>query len=276
MTDPTPAGMTEFIAALPKVELHVHLEGSVPPRALLALARRNGVDLGVTDEAGLRARYRFTDFPAFVAVYVTVCDCLRSGADFALITEELGRAGGAAEYPLSRSHLHRRAPCARRAPFRRTHGRHRGGGRGGAGRARRRHALHSRLPARLRRGGRHADRGVGAGRPRPRRGRARPRRPRSQVPTRPFAPRWRRRKARRPALRAPRRRDRRARGRLGRAGTRRRPHRPRHPRGRRPRPDGRTAPPGHARWRSARRAISAPAPWPRSPITPCAASGMPA
>jgi adenosine deaminase len=91
MTDPTPAGMTDFIAALPKAELHVHLEGSVPPRALLALARRNGVDLGVTDEAGLRARYRFTDFPAFVAMYVTVCDCLRSGADFALITEELGR-----------------------------------------------------------------------------------------------------------------------------------------------------------------------------------------
>ena len=91
MSERTPAGMADFIMALPKAELHVHLEGSVSPRTLLALAQRNGVDLGVTGEADLRARYRFTGFPSFVAMYVTVCDCLRSGDDFALITQELGR-----------------------------------------------------------------------------------------------------------------------------------------------------------------------------------------
>lgn len=80
----------EFVRALPKAELHVHLEGSVRPRTLLELAGRHRVDLGVRDEAGLRARYQFTDFPAFVRTYVTVCDCLRSGEDFALITQELG------------------------------------------------------------------------------------------------------------------------------------------------------------------------------------------
>ena len=82
----------EFVRALPKAELHVHLEGSVRPRTLLELAGRHRIDLGVSDEAGLRARYRFTDFPAFVRTYVTVCDCLRSGEDFALITRELGHA----------------------------------------------------------------------------------------------------------------------------------------------------------------------------------------
>jgi adenosine deaminase len=80
----------EFVRALPKAELHVHLEGSVRPRTLLELAGRHRIDLGVGDEAGLRARYQFTDFPAFVRTYVTVCDCLRSGEDFALITQELG------------------------------------------------------------------------------------------------------------------------------------------------------------------------------------------
>src|SRR5689334_4735089 len=80
----------EFVRALPKAELHVHLEGSVRPRTLLELAGRHHIDLGASDVAGLRDRYRFTDFPAFVSTYVTVCDCLRNGDDFALITHELG------------------------------------------------------------------------------------------------------------------------------------------------------------------------------------------
>lgn len=41
-------------APFPKIELHVHLEGTVRPPALLEIARRNGVDLGVTDEAAWR------------------------------------------------------------------------------------------------------------------------------------------------------------------------------------------------------------------------------
>src|SRR5690242_15885907 len=84
------ADLARFIAALPKVELHVHLEGSVRPETLLSLARRNDVDLGISSEAELRRRYVFSSFPQFLQVYVMVCDCLRSGADFALITHELG------------------------------------------------------------------------------------------------------------------------------------------------------------------------------------------
>jgi aminodeoxyfutalosine deaminase len=44
------------VAHLPKVELHVHLEGSIRPATVLALAERNGVDLGVGSEAELAAQ----------------------------------------------------------------------------------------------------------------------------------------------------------------------------------------------------------------------------
>lgn len=79
-----------FIAGLPKAELHIHLEGSVRPETLLTLARKAGSPLGSRTRPDLDEFYRFRDFPHFVETYVTVCDCLSDGADFALITEELG------------------------------------------------------------------------------------------------------------------------------------------------------------------------------------------
>jgi aminodeoxyfutalosine deaminase len=71
------AGMTVspvagFIAALPKVELHVHLVGSASIETVLQLARRRP-DAGVpTDEPALRAFYEFTDFAHFIEVYIAV------------------------------------------------------------------------------------------------------------------------------------------------------------------------------------------------------------
>jgi aminodeoxyfutalosine deaminase len=82
--------LRDFVAAMPKVELHVHLEGSIRPATLLALAQRNGVSLPADDLDGLRAFYRFTDFAHFIQVYVLVTSCLKSAADFALIAYEFG------------------------------------------------------------------------------------------------------------------------------------------------------------------------------------------
>lgn len=79
-----------FIAAMPKVELHVHLEGSIRPATLLTLARRNGVALPAGDLEGLRAFYRFTDFDHFLRVYITICSCLQRPEDFHLIAYEFG------------------------------------------------------------------------------------------------------------------------------------------------------------------------------------------
>ncbi|HNS50111.1 MAG TPA: adenosine deaminase [Anaerolineae bacterium] len=78
------------ICRMPKVELHVHLEGSIRPATLLALAARNNVTPPATDLEGLRRFYRFTDFPHFIRVYLTISRCLRTADDFDLIAYEFG------------------------------------------------------------------------------------------------------------------------------------------------------------------------------------------
>jgi adenosine deaminase len=77
-----------FLLRLPKTELHVHLEGSLRPAALLALARRRRVDLPANDEAGLAEWFRFRDFQHFVQVYLTICRCLREPEDFQLLVDD--------------------------------------------------------------------------------------------------------------------------------------------------------------------------------------------
>lgn len=71
-----------FVAALPKVELHVHLEGAMRPATLLALARRNRVTLPADDEKGLRDWFRFRDFDQFVEVYLACSAALKGPEDF--------------------------------------------------------------------------------------------------------------------------------------------------------------------------------------------------
>lgn len=83
--------LESFIRAMPKAELHIHLEGSIRPHTLLQLAQRNGVELPFSDEAGLREYYRFTDFPHFVEVWYVINKALQTAADFTLITYELGK-----------------------------------------------------------------------------------------------------------------------------------------------------------------------------------------
>jgi adenosine deaminase len=77
--------LDRFLMRLPKVELHVHLEGSMRPAVLLELARRNGIDLPAQDEAGLKRWFRFTNFEHFVQVYLACSRALRSPEDFQLL-----------------------------------------------------------------------------------------------------------------------------------------------------------------------------------------------
>ena len=81
----------EFAQAMPKVELHVHLEGAIEPATVLKLARRRNLPLPAEDEAGLREWYRFRDFIHFIQVYLTIQNLLRSPDDFELITYDFGR-----------------------------------------------------------------------------------------------------------------------------------------------------------------------------------------
>lgn len=73
---------------MPKVELHVHLEGAIQPATLLQLARRRGISLPADSEEGLREWYRFVDFEHFVEIYVTCSECLRDPEDFQLALRE--------------------------------------------------------------------------------------------------------------------------------------------------------------------------------------------
>ncbi|HEX6204017.1 MAG TPA: adenosine deaminase [Thermoanaerobaculia bacterium] len=74
-----------FLLRMPKAELHVHLEGSIQPATLLALARRHGVALPAADVAGLADWFHFRDFEHFVEIYLTVSSCLREPEDFHLL-----------------------------------------------------------------------------------------------------------------------------------------------------------------------------------------------
>ena len=66
----------------PKIELHVHLEGTVRPAALLQIARRNGVALPADSEAELAALYEFRDFPHFLQVWMMTTSALQTERDF--------------------------------------------------------------------------------------------------------------------------------------------------------------------------------------------------
>ncbi len=78
--------MPRDLLALPKVDLHVHLEGSMRPATVVELAERYGVDL----PEGLReGRYEFRDFRHFIDEWLAGLACLREPEDFHRIALEL-------------------------------------------------------------------------------------------------------------------------------------------------------------------------------------------
>ncbi len=71
-----------FIRGLPKVELHLHIEGTLEPELRFALAKRNGVRLAYADVAELRASYRFNDLTSFLVSYYEGMEVLVTADDF--------------------------------------------------------------------------------------------------------------------------------------------------------------------------------------------------
>src|SRR2546423_4138352 len=76
----------ERIATMPKAELHLHLEGSIQPASVCALAARHGVE--VTQQEVLR-RYAYKNFLGFLEAFKWVTSFLRDPQDYALITRDL-------------------------------------------------------------------------------------------------------------------------------------------------------------------------------------------
>ncbi|MEV5001094.1 adenosine deaminase [Nocardioides sp. LML1-1-1.1] len=82
--------MSNFIAGLPKAELHVHHVGSASPRIVSELAERHPGTVP-SDPALLRDFFAFRDFAHFIEVYLAVVDLVRTPEDVRYLTYEIGR-----------------------------------------------------------------------------------------------------------------------------------------------------------------------------------------
>ena len=97
MTDILPAppfpssqnDLNNFIADLPKAELHLHLEGAVEPRVLQELARRNRLSSADWQLEDFERIYRYTDFLGFLKAFKFVSEHLKTPADYRQITYQL-------------------------------------------------------------------------------------------------------------------------------------------------------------------------------------------
>ncbi len=78
----TKAQLPGLLAAMPKAELHMHIEGSLEPELIFALAKRNGVKLPYDSVESLRAAYAFTDLQSFLDIYYAGASVLLTAEDF--------------------------------------------------------------------------------------------------------------------------------------------------------------------------------------------------
>ncbi|EPW4775422.1 adenosine deaminase [Vibrio parahaemolyticus] len=80
--------MNAFIQGLPKVELHLHIEGSLEPELMFKLAKRNGIDIPYSSPSELREAYQFEDLQSFLDLYYQGANVLRTEQDFYDLTWE--------------------------------------------------------------------------------------------------------------------------------------------------------------------------------------------
>ena len=79
-----------YLKAVPKAELHVHLEGSIHPATLLKLAQQNDVKLPVQTVEDLQNWFTFRNFDHFIEIYFAISSCLKTSDDYELIAYEFG------------------------------------------------------------------------------------------------------------------------------------------------------------------------------------------
>lgn len=74
--------LEDFICGAPKAELHLHIEGTLEPDLMFALAERNGIENGYKSADDVRAAYRFANLQDFLDIYYAACDVLVTEQDF--------------------------------------------------------------------------------------------------------------------------------------------------------------------------------------------------
>ena len=86
-----PNALSTYIEQLPKVDLHVHLEGTIKPELVMLLAERNNVPLSPDVIAELQNFHKFRDFNHFIELFTIVTSCLVKPSDYSLIAYEFGK-----------------------------------------------------------------------------------------------------------------------------------------------------------------------------------------
>jgi adenosine deaminase len=80
------------ISAMPKVELHVHLEGATSPELIFKMARRNHLSLPVDTIEAWKQFYAFRDFNHFIEIYLLTINCMQTPLDFKdMVIDFMGR-----------------------------------------------------------------------------------------------------------------------------------------------------------------------------------------
>jgi adenosine deaminase len=74
--------LPELLRRMPKAELHIHIEGSLEPELIFALAQRNGVRLPYVNVEALRSAYAFTNLQSFLDIYYAGASVLLTEQDF--------------------------------------------------------------------------------------------------------------------------------------------------------------------------------------------------
>jgi adenosine deaminase len=74
--------ITQFIKGLPKVELHLHIEGSLEPELMFALAQRNNINIPFKSVEEVRAAYDFSNLQDFLDIYYQGMNVLQTAQDF--------------------------------------------------------------------------------------------------------------------------------------------------------------------------------------------------
>lgn len=74
--------MKEFIQSLPKVELHLHIEGTLEPELMFQLAKRNNVDIPFNTISDVRNAYNFNNLQSFLDIYFQGANVLINEEDF--------------------------------------------------------------------------------------------------------------------------------------------------------------------------------------------------
>ena len=74
--------LADFVRRLPKAELHVHIEGTLEPEMMFALAQRNGIDIPFDSVNKIKAAYEFTSLQSFLDIYYQGAAVLVTEQDF--------------------------------------------------------------------------------------------------------------------------------------------------------------------------------------------------